>query len=239
MSIKKITIFIALFQITLSLQAAPELGAMLQRGDSLFKAKQYTKAFAVYEQITSQAEAFSPSMLLKMAFVKEGLEEYPEALYYLSLLYRKTKDEEVRQQITRLAQEHELEGYDWDDRIFFLALLDRIKFQMAALSLGVCAVLSGAAIWLNRPGKRKTGLLTAAVLLTLGFLVIFNLDYRRDMGIIRRQALIMRAPSAAGGQLTTIDQGHKVEIIGQTDIWYQIRWAGQKGYIRADHILSL
>jgi hypothetical protein len=52
-------------------------------------------------------------MLLKMAFVKEGLGDYSNALYYLNLYYLKTYDKKVLKKMENLAERyHKLEGYE-------------------------------------------------------------------------------------------------------------------------------
>ena len=39
--------------------------------------------------------------------------------------------------------------------------------------------------------------------------------------------------------LATVSQGHKVPITGEQDIWYEIRWKGEKAYVRKHNLLEL
>ena len=48
--------------------------------DSLFQAKRYTQSFDLYHEILFSYKKASPGMLLKMAYIKEGLGNYSEAL---------------------------------------------------------------------------------------------------------------------------------------------------------------
>jgi uncharacterized protein YgiM (DUF1202 family) len=61
----------------------------LVKADSLFEQKKYTESFDLYEQILDEEQLASPKMLLKMAFIKEGLGDYSRALYFLNVYYQK------------------------------------------------------------------------------------------------------------------------------------------------------
>ena len=43
-------------------------------------------------------------MLLKMAYIQEGLEQYPEALYYLNLYYNQNPSKKVLAKMETLAE---------------------------------------------------------------------------------------------------------------------------------------
>ena len=58
----------------------------LNKADSLYISKKYAEAYTDYLHIFEQGK-YTPQMLLKMAYVKEGLGEVPEALYYLNVYY--------------------------------------------------------------------------------------------------------------------------------------------------------
>jgi len=61
---------------------------ILTRADSLYATKQYTQAFERYEVLFAGGR-YSPAMLLKMAYIQEGLGHLGESLYYINLYYRK------------------------------------------------------------------------------------------------------------------------------------------------------
>jgi hypothetical protein len=56
----------------------------LQRADSLFEQREYTEAFSLYNTLLATDRVCSPAMLMKMAYIQEGLGDYSEALYYLN-----------------------------------------------------------------------------------------------------------------------------------------------------------
>ena len=82
----------ALFAILCSPLQAQGPVETLAIADSLFEARKYTESFKIYQEIHGQNQG-SPSMLLKMAFIKEGLDDYPAALYYLNQYYLFTSNE--------------------------------------------------------------------------------------------------------------------------------------------------
>lgn len=239
MSKKNIAIFIAFF-IPLSAMADQlSTNQWLRTGDSLFQQKKYREAFDIYQKIAEQGEAYTPSMLLKMAFVKDGLGEYPETLYYLNLLYQFDKNPAILEQISNIAGEHELRGYKLDDEQFVTDLLDTSKFTIAGAALSVMAILVIIGIIMNWGERKNIGMLFAAASVIAIFLAAFNFGYENPKAVIKERALLMSEPSPGARQLQQINKGHRVEVVGQEDIWYEIEWEGQKAYIRADNLLLL
>src|SRR5687768_16146486 len=81
----------------------------LKTADSLFQAKRYTQSFEHYETILKQNQ-YTPSMLLKMAFIQEGLLHTGRAMYYLNLYYLSTNDKTALEKMNELATKYNLEG---------------------------------------------------------------------------------------------------------------------------------
>ncbi|MGB3465691.1 MAG: hypothetical protein WBA74_10490, partial [Cyclobacteriaceae bacterium] len=80
-TIKNFQLFFFFSFCALSHSVLADPGDRLTTADSLFQAKKYTESFELYEQIIVEDMAYSPAMLLKMAFIKEGLGDYSNALY--------------------------------------------------------------------------------------------------------------------------------------------------------------
>ena len=49
----------------------------------------------------------------------------------------------------------------------------------------------------------------------------------------------MSGPSAGADLIEVVTEGHKVEIIDQTDIWVQIKWRSGRAFIRENNIQEL
>jgi hypothetical protein len=82
----------------------------LKEADSLFRAKQYTQSYALYDSLLAK-KSYSAAMLLKMAFIQEGLNHTGLCLYYLNLYQRASDDHQAAAKMEELAEKNRLEGY--------------------------------------------------------------------------------------------------------------------------------
>lgn len=215
--------------------------ATLATADSLFLNQHYTEALPVYEQILNERQLYSPQMLLKMAYVKEGLRDYTGAMYYLHLFYTKEPSRSVLRKMEELAQAHRLQGYAYSDLQFFKTQLSKHYIRILELML-LAAVVTATVMFLSwRKGHKFTSAFKIGFTLYLLFILYYiNFLDLGDAGIIRNNhAAIMSAPSAGGSWLATATEGHKVPIHGEQDIWYEIEWEGEKAYIRKNNVLEL
>src|SRR6478735_4065061 len=102
----------------------------LSKADSLFKAKHYTESLELYQHYY-QSGNYSPAMLLKMAYIQEGLGKISQSIYYLQLYYQASADEQALRKIEELAAKNKLEGYTSDsDQTFFRTLADQYSIQV-------------------------------------------------------------------------------------------------------------
>lgn len=237
---KKILIFIF---ICISLGISNPLKALnqsLNTADSLFEKKKYTEAFDIYTNLLNVEKKFTPMMLLKMAYTKEALFQYTEALYYLNLNYQYYPNKETLYKMQELAQKHKLEGYDYSDFEYFMFLYDKYYKQILIflLSLGAFYIV----VWflfdkyLGKVGLRRFMFVTYILLM----LVIVNFGYALNFGIVNwSSSMVMNAPSAGSDLLAKLDRGNRVRILGKTDIWYRIQWGTGLGYIREDKVLLI
>lgn len=210
------------------------------RADSLFAQKQYTQAFALYRQVLEKEQQFSPSMLLKMAFIKEGLREYTGAMYYLHLYYTKTPNRTVLRKMEDLAQAHQLAGYEYSDLQFFKTQF--YEYYLAILEgLLLAAVITITVMAFRFQPKLIGDAFKLGFILYLVFIFYYinYLNLGRE-GIIRRNRIpVMSAPAAGADWLATANQGHKLKLTGEHDIWYEVEWKNRRAYIRKQNILLL
>ena len=87
---------------------------ILKKGDSLYSGRKYTQAFEVYQSLHAGGQ-YSPTMLLKMAYIQEGLGHLGESMYYLNLYFLATDDAQALKKMEELAQKNNLEGYETDE----------------------------------------------------------------------------------------------------------------------------
>jgi hypothetical protein len=238
----KISVFLAIFSTFLAKPAYAQADkTTLATADSLFQKQHYTRAFDIYAQILEDQQLYSPQMLLKMAYIKEGLHDYTGAMYYLHLFYTKEPSRSVLRKMEELAQAHRLQGYEYNDLQFFKTQLSKHYMRILELML-LAAVVMGTVMFFSwRRGHRFSGVFKTGFTLYLLFILYYiNFLDLGDAGIIKNnQVAIMSAPSAGGSWLATATEGHKVPITGQQDIWYEIKWKGEKAYIRKNNVLEL
>ncbi len=214
---------------------------LLLRADSLFTQQQFTQSFELYDSIYRYAGEASPAMLLKMAYIKEGLGDVTSAQYYLNEYYLATANEQALQKMEDLAETNELEGYEHNDITFFFNLYYKnynwLVIGLIVICLTLFALLVYQKIKFRHPAPVNTFLLLA-LLTGLFILVNFGKDYNRGI-IIKNNTFIMAAPSAGANLLDVTGKGHKVVVSGRQDVWYKIEWQGQEGYIKAKNVKLL
>lgn len=213
---------------------------LLIKADSLFEKKKYSDSYLIYKKIFDE-EKSSPSMLLKMAFISEGFEDYGEALYFLNLYYLKTADNQVLSKMESLAAKHKLVGYDYSDADYFLSYyyMYQLHITFAVTSL-VILILS--IIYYQKRKLNKTPVLAGVFLvlvLAALFLQINFPDYYKKGIVLNSNAYLMRGPSSGADLVDVVQQGHRVEILGREDVWIKINWNGNEAFIRENNIKEI
>ena len=225
-----------LWYVTAAAQPATQL---LIQADTLFGRKQYIKSFSLYEQILTNTGQATPAMLLRMAFIREGLGDYTQALYYLNLYYRQKPRQSVALKMEELANRHNLKGYQFSDADFFFIWYDRYyEYLVAALLLlsGLLLITVTRKKLLGRFVLSRHGIgLMLLLLLNLGLL---NLRFDARTAIVAREnAYLMSAPSAGARLVHISRKGNRLPVSGRQDIWLKTEWNGQTAFVRQQHVL--
>lgn len=206
----------------------------LALADSLFAGKRYTQSFQLYEEILRDDNLSSTAMLMKMAYIKEGLNNPAEALYYLNLYYLKTSDKDVLQKMEALAEDKGLRGYDFNDFEFFKTIFYRY-YSYLIYFLFALAFLLLVVSYHQKFRRHKTPVVPALgmviVLVLLFYTLNFSLTYNRGI-VIQNQTYLMQGPSAGAEVLAIVDKGHRLEIKGEEDVWIRTTWDNQTVYIK-------
>lgn len=208
----------------------------LQKADSLFAARKYTESYDLYLALFNQGR-YSPAMLLRMAYIREGLNAFDDALYYLNLYYNITSDREALRKMNELATRFNLTGYDdiaVDQAVnTYLRHHEQISLVLAAGSL----LLFSAAFYLHR--RRKSPVLPMIPMGVLLVLLMVHLNIRDRFNTViidAPQTYLMSKPSAGGDVIEVIGEGHKLRVTGQEDVWYRVDWNDQELYVRSNQV---
>lgn len=213
----------------------------VSRADSLFEKKKYTEAFQIYETLFYTTSTYTPQMLLKMAYVKEALGEYTYALYYLSLFHHYEADEKVLTKMRTLAESKQLRGYNFNDYTYLSTIYHR--YYKAILLFSIIAALVFLGVLIYRKIKKRRMIASAiAYTLFLAFVYYFlnHFGEEKEGIVVKDNVLLMSAPSAGAslvGQIKT--PGHRLQVLGKSDIWYKVRWESKDAYLRKNNFLLI
>lgn len=208
----------------------------LNLADSLFADKKYQEALQIYERILEDA-SYSPAMLLKMAFIAEGVGDFSQATLYLSKYYSHNPNPKVIGQIKTLTNQGTLVGYNVSDQQkFFKILIDLSQEITATFTLLLLVFLISIIAF---PKQRSGFYAPAIVFLVLAF-VSNNFLMDKETAIITgATTLIMDKPTAAGNLIRKVDAGHRVVIKSSQDIWYEIEWNDKTAYIKKENVSKI
>jgi hypothetical protein len=214
---------------------------LLSRADSLYTHHRFTQALDIYEKLLTEEHRYTPQMLLKMAYIHEGLQQYTKSMHYLQLYYSKHPTRSILRKMEEVGLQQQLHGYAYTDWDFFKTQFYKYYAQILEILLvgAVIALFLLVRGWLRK--KRLSTEVKGGFLLYLGFIFYFaNFLTLGQQGIIQNSNVpIMTAPSAGAELVVTVDMGHKVNILGEQDIWYRIEWEEKTAYIRKNNLLLL
>ncbi|MFM8739232.1 MAG: hypothetical protein ACKOC0_03415 [Cytophagales bacterium] len=215
--------------------SAQSLSQKLLQGDSLFRAKQYTQAFGKYQSILS-GKNYTPSMLLKMAYIQEGLGHIGPCLYYLNLYQLASGDEQASTKMEELAQKFQLEGYQLSQQKTAKEWLLRHLSSFSFLLVGGSFFLLALAF--VRKNKRKMFLpFSITSCMMVAFTVWINNMNTTSIAIVSNpHTYVIDAPSAGGTVLEILSEGHRMESTGTKDVWKKVIWRGKEAYIKNNQL---
>nr|WP_291788420.1 hypothetical protein [Cecembia sp.] len=211
----------------------------LNLADSLFSQQSYQEAYIIYQDLLENEAVFSPAMLLKMAFVAEGMGDYSKASFYLAKYYDQNPNPRVITKIKTLTEQSNLKGYELSD-------LDRLKNFLSDFQSEITAFFSLlliiSIIFLIKYRQKADSskyYLPAVLFLMLAFMSN-NFLYGPKTGIVTgTPTLIMDQPTAGGELLDIVDPGHRIIVKSIKDIWYEVKWGNQTAYIKKEHVTRL
>ena len=225
-----------LFFIVPMLAVGAENQDLLRQADSLYQVKKYTEAFQHYQKLFEQNRG-SAAMLARMAFIKEGLGDYANALYFLSLYYNQTSDKKVLTKMRELAEKHELIGYEYSDSAFIAGIAQKYKYELLLLLFFFSLVIT---FYIYRKKKHREQPVTSAIfqIVTIVFaMLLINNVFFQDYGIVSQgNTLLMSGPSAGAEPVEMIDKGHKLKLLESDEVWSKVIWNDQEVFIRSKNL---
>jgi len=239
---KRLRNFIALIFLSF-LSSLPLFGQVSQHrlatADSLFEAKRYTQALSKFEGVINNHE-YTPAMLLKMAYIYEGLGNIAKTQYFLNLYFLATNDDSVLDKMEALATSHELEGYQVSDQQRIWLVMMEFKSIYILVLIGLTALMGAWAVYRKRMNKKILFPVVLQAVLCLSLIALLQLLKNSDHAIVLQpNTYIMTGPSAGADVLEVIDAGHRVQVLGRKDVWLKIRWRDQDAYLKEDLLQTI
>jgi len=213
----------------------------IELADSLFNQQKYTQSFEIYNRILKTDNLTSPAMLLKMAYIKEGLGDYSNALYYLNLYYLQTHNKRALRKMEDLAKKYNLEGYKYTDIEFFMNIFYRYYSAIVYSLSGLVLILIGYMVYKKLKLKTNPGFSLFSLLIVVAILFyVVNFGKRYQKGIIiSPDTYLMAGPSSGAKLIAIADLGHRVHVLGKEDVWVKVEWEGSTAYIKENNILQI
>jgi hypothetical protein len=229
---------VALLCVTISFCARGQ-APTLHTADSLFSAKKYTQALALYTQLLDRQLA-SPAMLLKMALIQEGLGNVAYSQKCLYQYYQLTNDGRALARLEEVAARHRLEGYGLDEVETWKAAAAREWPFARNVALAVCGLVLTCAAYFRRQGYRARVWL-GVVAVTILLLHLGNYYLQPTARAMSKPGLlyIMNGPSAGASVIEVVEGGHLFTQLGQRDVWVRIAWRGQEAYVKESQVWPL
>ncbi|SEF90925.1 hypothetical protein SAMN03080598_01811 [Algoriphagus boritolerans DSM 17298 = JCM 18970] len=206
--------------------------------DSLFAQRSYKEALEIY-QANYQLGIYSPAMLLKMAFITEGIGDKEMATLYLSKYYDLSPNPQTITKIKSLTGQSELVGYEVSDAMRFILFLVEFK-EIIVGGLTVILIISLIFLWSKGEKLTEARFYWPSVLLITLIFVTNNFLKSQNAALVTKSpTLIVSKPSAGGEMVDLVEPGHRVKIRSSKDIWYEVEWKEKIAYIRKDNVTRL
>jgi len=208
--------------------------------DSLFRRKQYTQSLELYDELF-QHQFYTSSMLLKLAFIQEGLGHVGQSIYYLNLYFLATHDPQALIKIEEVAARNKLEGYSDSDAARLWTVMKENHFRILGSLLSICVFLFALAYYQKVKLNRKP-IVTEVVLLfflALLFIQSYLLQTKAQGIIASASTYLMSGPSAGSSVIAIVGEGHRLEVLGKKDVWVRVKWLDSEVYVKEDALLPV
>lgn len=237
--ILKIVVIIALFGLSLHANAQV-YEYRLKMADSLYQAKKFTQSLDLYREIFA-ANTFSPAMLLRMAYIEEGLGQMPQALYYISLYYEVTHNQQALNKMEEMAARYNLSGYESNQTEHALNLINENKPAIVGVMSSICLFFIALMIYTVKRKHIKPYVSFSFFLLTAIILISFiNFNFEPRKGITKNSpAFLMSGPSSGAKVVGIVTDGHRLPIVGKSDVWVRVNWNGTVAYLKENQVLEV
>jgi len=211
---------------------------ILERADSLYSAQRLSAAAELYRLSLDRDLKISKADLLKLAFIEEGRDDEVMSIYFLHQLYLLQPYQQVKAKIEEMAELNKLQGYSIDEADYAWYLYRRYAPWVEKALFGIAFLLFCLVLFRRIKGVSLgySPVFTLIFLSAAAYFLNFSLPYKRAI-VGGEKMLLMSGPSSASTLLGSIDRGHRLEWVGQEDVWYEVKWNEKKGWVKKSGLL--
>lgn len=224
--------FCCCFTVLFSSATTPQVA--LHQADSLFKKKNYTEALFFYDSLFNQEKVYTPQMLTKLAFIEEGLGNYPKTLYYLNYLHYWHPRQDIATKMDELAAKHNLSGYTSSDIHLLYNYYSNYKAITISALITLTALLTALILFFKIRNKNTNqGLIVLTIVLIGGLFYLANFNPFPERAIVSKSnSLLMTEPSSASKLVDKVNEGNRVTVLGEKDDWYLIEYNDTTAFVK-------
>jgi hypothetical protein len=230
----KFLLFAPLFFLFISSDAQ---SLKIRQADSLFRIKHYTQSLDLYQAAFNNKE-YTPAMLLKMAYIQEGLGKIGQTLYSLKLYYLATDDEQALAKTEELATKFKLSGYNVTDAgIWPWIKKNKMKLQLALTGV---VLLAAIAFFFQRRQNQRPWLAASVLTVTsCAILYLNNVHFHSSVIVVNDRTYLMDGPSAGAHVSTILGEGNQLESLGEHDVWLKVKWMEKEVYVKKKSVVTV
>ena len=184
----------------------------LNKADSLFNLKIYTEAKLIYDSLYYKENLYSESMLLKMALIEEGLENYEKSIYYLSQYQSINNNESSEIKIQKIANNYDLEGYEKNDFDYLQNILKENRIIIIYSLLLLILLIFIINIYRILKSKKAPTLVLTFYIISILFLLIININLPKSGIVYFENTFIMEKPSSGSNLYQIVMKGDNYKL---------------------------
>jgi uncharacterized protein YgiM (DUF1202 family) len=178
-------------------------------------------------------------MLLKMAYIQEGLGQVGQSLYYLRLYELTTHDHQAIEKMQELSNKYSLTGFEDTDSNRLVSWITQNLVWIQLVLIGILLLLT-VIIYLQRRKKQKPySMALLASLFIIGLLYVNNFLSNDSVITNQHQVYLMEGPSAGSSVAGIVRDGNQLQVLGKNDIWLKVKWNDKVVFVKENNVLHV
>ena len=226
---------IIIILITISFFCENSYGS-IQKADSLFNLKRYSKSKILYDSIFYIENKYSNRMLLKMATIEESLDNYEKSIYYLELFQKNKNENKVLDKINNIVISKNLDGFENSDKKIFVNIYKKNRNYIITLLLTLTSIIFFVILVRFFRKNEVNFLVPYFYTFSVLALLVINIKPPSDAIVFKENTFIMKEPSSGSDLYSILKKGDKLTVSKDLVVWYEIILNNEKRYVRKKNV---